>query len=84
MATITFDTQQFIKTLQKGDFSEVQAKALSTAIKDVQRESELATKSDLGEMEQRIEVELIEWMAGLLIAQTALLVALFNLVGAPS
>nr|VFJ42422.1 MAG: hypothetical protein BECKDK2373B_GA0170837_100145 [Candidatus Kentron sp. DK]VFJ45485.1 MAG: hypothetical protein BECKDK2373C_GA0170839_101153 [Candidatus Kentron sp. DK] len=84
MTSITFDTQEFVETLQRGDFSEAQAKALSTAIKSVQRESGLATQSDLREMEQRMKVELITWMVGLLVAQTALLVALFSLVGASS
>nr|VFJ48968.1 MAG: hypothetical protein BECKFM1743A_GA0114220_100651 [Candidatus Kentron sp. FM]VFJ49338.1 MAG: hypothetical protein BECKFM1743C_GA0114222_100701 [Candidatus Kentron sp. FM]VFK08255.1 MAG: hypothetical protein BECKFM1743B_GA0114221_100641 [Candidatus Kentron sp. FM] len=95
MTAITFDTQQFVETLQQGDFTETQAKALSRAIKEVQRESDLATKGDLKtemgtlrsemrEIEQRIKVDLIKWMVGLLIAQAALLVALFNLMGAAS
>ncbi|VFM95544.1 MAG: hypothetical protein BECKG1743D_GA0114223_100907 [Candidatus Kentron sp. G] len=91
MTAITFDTQQFVETLQQGDFTEAQAKALSKAIKAVQRESDLATKGDIRELtaeireaEQRTKVDLIKWMVALLIAQTALLVALFNFMGATS
>jgi hypothetical protein len=91
MTAITFDTQLFVETLRKGDFNETQARTLSTAIKNVQRESDLASSGDLStemqksraemrEMENRIKIDIIKWMVGLLIAQTALLVALFNLV----
>nr|VFK42593.1 MAG: hypothetical protein BECKSD772F_GA0070984_11257 [Candidatus Kentron sp. SD]VFK48389.1 MAG: hypothetical protein BECKSD772E_GA0070983_11237 [Candidatus Kentron sp. SD]VFK80480.1 MAG: hypothetical protein BECKSD772D_GA0070982_11194 [Candidatus Kentron sp. SD] len=43
MTTITFDTQQFVDTLKEANFSDEQARALSTAIKRVQRESDLTT-----------------------------------------
>ena len=62
MATMTFDTLQFVETLKDGEFSETQAKALSAALKRVVESNldELATKRDLA----KAKLELIKWMVG--------------------
>nr|VFJ54352.1 MAG: Protein of unknown function (DUF1640) [Candidatus Kentron sp. FW] len=90
MTTITFDTLKFVRTLQAANFSEEQAEALSTAIKDVQRESDLATKADLRELEKATKADLRETenriiyrltlqMGGMFIANIVALTALYKL-----
>lgn len=62
MTTITFDTLKFVETLKAGNFSDEQAKALTSALKEAQeaRLEDLATKNDLASLELR----LIKWMVG--------------------
>nr|VFK19358.1 MAG: Protein of unknown function (DUF1640) [Candidatus Kentron sp. LPFa]VFK68037.1 MAG: Protein of unknown function (DUF1640) [Candidatus Kentron sp. UNK]VFK71911.1 MAG: Protein of unknown function (DUF1640) [Candidatus Kentron sp. UNK] len=79
MTSITFDTLKFVRTLQTANFSEEQAEALSAAIKDVQQESNLATKADLRELENRIVYRLTLQMGGMFIANIMLLTALYKL-----
>nr|VFK11327.1 MAG: Protein of unknown function (DUF1640) [Candidatus Kentron sp. LPFa]VFK29963.1 MAG: Protein of unknown function (DUF1640) [Candidatus Kentron sp. LPFa] len=79
MTTITFDTLKFVRTLQTANFSEEQAEALSAAIKDVQQESNLATKADLRELENRIVYRLTLQMGGMFIANIMVLTALYKL-----
>jgi hypothetical protein len=78
MATITFDTLKFVKQLKAAGFAEDQAEALSEAFKDSQETtiSDLATKSDLKELEIRIngELKLIRWMIGFVLAGIAALI----------
>jgi hypothetical protein len=64
MATITFDTLKFVEKLEKARMSRDQASAIAEAQKDAFSEamdSQIATKSDLLEMENR----LIKWGLGL-------------------
>jgi len=83
MATVTFDTHKFIKTLEEAGVPEPQAEAFSTAVRESHEAAELATKADLRELELRIdtrfekvhgEMLLMKWMLGLLIAGVASLV----------
>ncbi len=83
MSTITFDTHEFIKELKNVGFSEEQAKH------DYQFD-DLATKRDLKELEFRLEsrikdtelkivetkAELVRWVVGVGVLQTALIAAL--------
>ena len=91
MATITFDTHQFISTLIEAGFEVKQAEAVSSAFKTAQSDTEVATKRDLQELELRLEskidkvtsdlkVDLIKWMAGSLIAQAAVIATLVKLL----
>ncbi|MGM0678200.1 MAG: DUF1640 domain-containing protein [Pseudomonadota bacterium] len=87
MASTTFDTHEFIKTLEKAGFDEKQAEAVALAFKNAQREAEVATKEDIAlvrsevrEMEHRLKADLIKWMAGLLLAQAALVATLVKLL----
>ncbi len=76
MTAITFDTHEFIKELQKSGFNEEQAEGLSSALKKTHESQleELVTKSDLKELELKIESELrlIKWGLALVIAVTVL------------
>ncbi len=91
MATITFDTHQFISTLIEAGFESKQAEAVSAAFKAAQSDTDFSTKRDLREMELRLEskidkvtsdlkVDLIKWMAGSLIAQAAVIATLVKLL----
>ena len=87
MAHVTFDTLKFVETLQDAGISSVQAKAMSTAIRDAQEIANLATKADLRELKSDIKVDvsnaksdIIKWLAGLLLAQAALVATLIKLL----
>nr|VFK15227.1 MAG: hypothetical protein BECKLPF1236B_GA0070989_10742 [Candidatus Kentron sp. LPFa] len=54
MATTTFDTLRFVKTLQESGVPDIQAEAISRAFKDAQHESEFATKADIREIKSEI------------------------------
>jgi hypothetical protein len=79
MATITFDTLQYVERLRAGGFTEAQAKAMAEAQKqaiDTATESMLATKNDILQVrdevrEVKADVNLLKWMIGFLIAMTA-------------
>lgn len=72
MSTMTFDTYQFVKTLEKAGFDEKQASAISHAFKDAQHQAELANKADLKEL----EIRLVKWIAALAFAEIALLLGI--------
>ncbi|MDK9719892.1 MAG: CCDC90 family protein [Rhodospirillales bacterium] len=58
MTTIAFDTLKFVQTLEKAGVPPPQAEAFAEALKQAQSESELATRSDLRETEERISANL--------------------------
>ena len=58
MATITFDTHKFIRRLREAGISEEQAEAIAEAFRDAHVEAEVATKSDLRELEYRLIIKL--------------------------
>ncbi|MDP2902606.1 MAG: DUF1640 domain-containing protein [Methylovulum sp.] len=65
MATITFDTHKFVRTLKDAGVPESQAEAFSEAFKEAQGEADLATKHDIDdvrrdmrEMERRLIIKL--------------------------
>lgn len=58
MATITFDTHKFIRTLKESGIPENQAEAIAEAFKAAHFEAELATKTDLRELEYRLIIKL--------------------------
>jgi len=58
MATITFDTHKFIRTLKASGIPEDQAEAIAEAFREAHLEAELATKSDLRELEYRLIIKL--------------------------
>ncbi|CAA9889982.1 conserved hypothetical protein [Candidatus Methylobacter favarea] len=55
MATITFDTHKFIRTLKDAGIPEQQAEAFSEAFKDAQGEAELATQNDIHDLRRDID-----------------------------
>lgn len=80
MTTITFDTLKFVERLKAAGVPEEQAKAeveaLSEALSETIAVRELATKTDLEAMKS----DLIKWMAGLLLAQAAVVATLVKLL----
>ena len=80
MAAITFDTLKFVERLKAAGVPEEQAKAEAEALAEALGETisirELATKADL----EAQKADIIKWVAGLLIAQAALVAALIKLV----
>src|SRR5260363_193356 len=57
MTLAAFDTHKFVRTLKGAGFNEKQAEALTDAVRESQAFSEVATKSDLRELELRIEAK---------------------------
>lgn len=74
MSAITFDTLEFTRRLTDTGVPRDQAEATAEAVKEAVGESDLVTRGDIHEL----KIDLIKWMVGLLIAQTALLIALFD------
>ena len=86
MATITFDTLRFSKRLEAAGFTPQQAEAVAEAFKEATSE-ELVTKSyldaRLAELKAEIragQIDLVKWIAGLMLAQAALIAALVKLL----
>jgi hypothetical protein len=73
MQTLVIDTNGIVKKLEQRGFSRTQAEGITEALKELDI-STLATKSDLKDLELR----LVKWIAGMLIAQGALIVALIQ------
>jgi hypothetical protein len=79
LATITFDTLKYVERLEKAGVSREQASAMAEAQKDAFSEamdSQIATKSDLLEMESR----LIKWRLDLALGQVAIIAALVKMI----
>lgn len=83
MASITFDTLKFVEHLRKAGVPEDQAKAMSDAQKELLTEifeqQELATKTDIKDIELKIaetKAELVRWVVGAGFLQTVLIAAL--------
>ncbi len=80
MATITFDTLKFVERLKAAGVPESQAKAEAEALTEALAETiairDLATKADL----ESLKSDIIKWVAGLLLAQAAIVAALVKLL----
>ena len=94
MTAIPFDTLKFVERLTSAGVPEPQAKAQAEALVEAMGGMELATKADIAavrgdmrEMEQRlnarieaVKADMIKWVAGLLLAQAALVATLVKLL----
>ncbi|MCP5252114.1 MAG: DUF1640 domain-containing protein [Burkholderiales bacterium] len=58
MPTISFDTRKFIRRLRDAGISEEQAEAIAEAFREAHIEAEIATKTDLRELEYRLIIKL--------------------------
>jgi hypothetical protein len=83
MATITFDTHQFIRTLKDSGIPENQAKAITTAFKAAQAEAQPATETllEMVKLEIKRDIaetksELTRWIISAGVLQTALIAGL--------
>ncbi len=87
MTTISFDTLKFANRLKAAGVPPEQAEAEAEAFAEATATFDVATKGDLRELEARLDAKLldvkadiIKWLAGLLIAQAAVVAALVKLL----
>ena len=76
---IVFDTHKFIKHLTEHGFTEEQAEVLADEQVNLLN-SNLATKADIELAIANLKADLLKWMIGALIAQSAVIVALISLI----
>jgi hypothetical protein len=76
MSTITFDTHKFIRTLKESGIPETQAEAIAEAFRAAHFEAEVATKTDLRELEYRLVIKL----GAMMMAAVAVVAALVKLL----
>ncbi len=83
MSAISFDTLQFVQRLKKAGVREAEAEAIAEAVRDVHNNADVATKQDLAMTEAKLEVkiaetkaDLIRWVVGVGMLQTALIAAM--------
>jgi hypothetical protein len=79
MSSVTFDTLKFVKRLESAGVPMQQAEAMAEAFRDATGE-ELVTKDYLKAEIEAAKNDLVKWMAGMLIAQAALIAALVKLL----
>jgi len=79
MSSITFDTLKFVKRLESAGMPSLQAEAMAEAFREATGE-ELVTKDYLKAEIEAAKNDLVKWMAGMLIAQAALIAALVKLL----
>lgn len=80
MATITFDTYKFIQKLKDSGLPEEQAKAIVETVQEAHETADLVTKKDLTAALAEAKLDIIRWVAGMLVAQAALIAALVKLL----
>ena len=80
MATITFDTHKFIKTLQEAGFEASQAEAGAEAFKEAQSDAQPVTKDYLDARLLELENRLVKWGIALALGQAALIATLVKLL----
>ncbi|MDR2155169.1 MAG: CCDC90 family protein [Burkholderiaceae bacterium] len=73
MSAVTFDTPKFVRTLEAAGVAGPQAEAIASAVRDSHETAELATKSDLRELELRMTIKLGTMMAAAVGATVALM-----------
>ncbi len=73
------DTLKIYERLKAADLSELAAKEIAEVIKDT-TEDHLVTKSDLKEELAKTKAEIIKWVAGMLVAQAAIVATLVKLL----
>lgn len=78
-ATVRIDTLKIFERLKSADLSENASREIAEVIRDV-TEMNLVTKYDLELALEKQKVELIKWVAGLLVAQAAVVVAMVTIV----
>lgn len=87
MSSATFNTLKFVRSLVDAGISREHAEAEADALVDALGGADLATKADLRELKSEIKADMsdaksdiIKWLAGLLLAQAALVATLVKLL----
>jgi hypothetical protein len=85
-SAIIFDTLAYVKKLKSAGVPEKQAEIQAETFAEI-LEERVATKQDLKELElalkhdlANIKAEIIKWVAGMLVAQAAIVATLVNLL----
>lgn len=82
MASITFDSLEFVETLTKAGVPEAQAKAeakaINSAFKQIMESKELATKQDLAILESNLRKDMAEMKSDMM---RAMLLQTFAIAG---
>ena len=85
-SVITFDTLAYVKKLRSAGVPEKQAEIQAETFAEI-LEERVATKQDLKELElalkhdlANIKAEIIKWVAGMLVAQAAIVATLVKLL----
>ena len=73
------DTLQIYERLKGAKLDDLAAKEIAEVIKDV-TEGHLATKEDVENIIAKAKVEIIKWVAGMLLAQAAIVATLVKLL----
>ena len=79
MSAVTFDTLKFAKKLEAAGLPTPQAEAIAEAFREATSE-ELVTRDYLDARLEAAKGDIIKWVAGLLLAQAALVAALVKLL----
>ena len=79
MATAIFDTLAYAKKLKEAGVPENQAEIHAEAIAGLIDE-QLATKKDLQLLEANVTARIVRWVAGMLVAQAAIVATLVKLL----
>jgi hypothetical protein len=79
MTTITFDTLSYAKKLKAAGVPELQAEVQAEALADIINK-EIVTRDYLDTKLLEIKAEIIKWVAGMLLAQAAIIAALVKLL----
>jgi len=76
--SIALDTLEYANELKAAGFTDKQAEVQARALARIVDEK-LATKQDLKELEANLKADIIRWVAGMLVAQAAIIAALVKL-----
>ena len=83
MTTITFDTLSYAKKLKAAGSTDQQAEVQAEALANVIN-NQIITRDYLDvwlkELESRLKADIIKWVAGMLVAQAAIIAALVKLL----
>lgn len=82
MATLTFDTYQFIHHLTNSGMEEVQAKAIAEGLQKVDL-NHVATRQDVDALKlqiQTIKIDILKWMIPMMLGQIGLTTLLIKLI----
>ena len=55
MPAVAFDTHKFVKTLEEAGVPELQAEAISTAVRESHEAADLATKGDIADLRKDMD-----------------------------
>jgi len=86
MSTLVFDTLQYANKLKAAGVPDKQAEVQAEAMAEIVEEK-LATKTDLKQLEQSVDLklanlknELIKWVLGVSVAQAAIIISCLKLM----